>query len=72
MSERVTQQRKILRILAQGRTLNPINARTLVPTLSLSQRITELRAQHWPIEKSWKKLPGGARIRCYRIPEACK
>lgn len=72
MNERTTQQRKILRILAQGKSLNPINARSLVPTLSLSQNVGRLIAKRWPIKKGWTKLSSGVRVRSYWLPEACK
>lgn len=62
-----TQRIRILRVLAKGKTLTPLSALRLCQTLSLSQRIGELRRERWPIKSEFVKV-GNSRVKRYWLP----
>ena len=67
-----SQRKRILRWLAQGKTLTPLQALRLFGTLSLSQRVGELRRkERWPIESKLIQV-GGSRVAKYWLPKACR
>jgi hypothetical protein len=65
----MSQATEILRVLAKGKSLTPLSALRLCGTLSLSQRIGELKRKRWPIE-SEMVTRGKSRVACYFIPAA--
>lgn len=63
----MTSQRiQILRLLAKGKSLTPLTALRLCGTLSLSQRIGELRRESWPIVSRMIRV-GSKRVAEYRL-----
>jgi hypothetical protein len=60
---------KILRWLATGRSLTTWQAWTKWRITTTSQRVTELKAQRWPIKSEIVKR-GDSRVARYWIPEA--
>ncbi len=60
---------KILRHLAAGKTLTTWQAWSLFRCTTVSQRVTELKAQRWPIKSRIVKC-GNARVAQYWISEA--
>lgn len=61
-----SQRLRVLRHLAKGKSLTPLNALRLFGTLRLSGRIKELRDEGWPIETEMVTV-SGARVAKYRI-----
>ena len=58
---------QILRYLAQGYTITPLEALEKFQCFALSQRITELKKQRWPIVTEMIRLKSGKRVACYRL-----
>jgi hypothetical protein len=54
----VSQRLAIQRLLAQGHALTPLSALRRVGTLSLSQRIGELKGEGWDIQSERVKRNG--------------
>ena len=67
MSEKQTQQKKILEYLKKGYTLTPIEAIDVAGTMKLATRIGELIRQGYPIVKGWCKIGKGRKVRCYSL-----
>jgi hypothetical protein len=61
---------QILRHLAQGYTITPIEALEKFQCFALSQRITDLKKQRWPITTEMIRLKSGKRVAMYRLPVA--
>ncbi len=51
-----SQKIEILRWLAQGKTLTPLEALERFRCLTLSQRCTELRKEGWPVQSELVKV----------------
>jgi len=58
---------RALFLLKEGMILTPVNALQEGCGFRLSQRIIELSALGWEIEKGWFKTASGARVRTYRL-----
>jgi hypothetical protein len=67
----MSQRQDILRHLAKGHSLTPMEAFKRYRCLSLSQRCGELRREGWPVESKLVKV-GDKRVASYRIPKACR
>jgi hypothetical protein len=64
---KTTQEREVLRYLAQGKPLTPLQALHKFGSFRLGARIHALRNQGWPIETDWATTPNGARVASYRM-----
>lgn len=67
MSDKQTQQKKIVAYLNQGHVLTPLEAIGVAGTMKLATRIGELIRQGYPIIKEWYKAPNGKRVMSYRM-----
>lgn len=67
MTEKQSQQKKILEHLSKGHTLTPIQAIDVAGTMKLATRISELIRQGYPIVKEWYKTPSGKKVMSYRL-----
>jgi hypothetical protein len=56
---------QILRHLAKGQSLTPLEALNLFGCLSLSQRIGELKREGWPIESELVAIGHGKKVSRY-------
>lgn len=61
----MSQTTQILDYLTKGKTLTPIDALHRFGTFRLSERIREIQARGYTIEKGWHKTERGARVRRY-------
>lgn len=68
MSE--SQETQILRWLAQGYTITPLEALERFNCLALSQRIGRLKRRGWPIVTNMIKTKTNKVVACYEIPQA--
>ncbi len=66
---RDSQKLQILRYLAQGKTLTPIQALARFSCLTLSQRCTELRKEGWPVQSELVNV-GGKHVARYWLEGA--
>jgi hypothetical protein len=65
-----SQRKRILRHMAQGKTITPLQALRLYGCLSLSQRCGELRnKERWPVESKFIQV-GRSRVKQYWLPKA--
>lgn len=64
-----SQKLAIKRVLATGISLTPLSALRKVGTLSLSQRVGELRREGWPIASKMIRV-GRKYVSSYWIPAA--
>jgi hypothetical protein len=62
----MTQLKSIREYLDTGRSLTPLDALAKFSCFALSQRIGELERKGYPIQREWKELASGKRIREYR------
>lgn len=53
--------------LLRRRWLTALECAKLGGCLSLSQRVSELRAAGYQVADRWKKTRGGARVKAYRL-----
>lgn len=67
MTEKQSQQKKILEYLSKGHTLTPIQAIDVAGTMKLATRISELIRQGYPIVKEWYRTPSGKKVMSYRL-----
>lgn len=67
MTEKQSQQKKILEHLSKGYTLTPFQAIDVVGTMKLATRISELIRQGYPIVKEWYRTPSGKKVMSYRL-----
>lgn len=65
-----TQCEQILRYMAQGHSITPLEALEKFQCFALSQRIGELKRQRWPIADEFVTLKSGKRVKQYWLPEA--
>ncbi len=65
----MSQRLDVLRTLAKGETLTPLQAFTRFGSLTLSQRVTELRNQGWPMQSRMIRV-GSKRVAQYSLPRA--
>ncbi len=65
----MSQRLNILRALASGAMLTPLDALKKFDCLTLSQRVTELKEQGWPIVSRMVRV-GRKRVARYSIPAA--
>lgn len=63
----MSQTREILRHLAKGRTLTPIEALDRFRCFRLAARIAEIRAQGHNVKTEWLRVKGGARVARYGL-----
>lgn len=63
----MSQKDRIITHLIYGNSLTPVDALNRFGCFRLSERIRELEDQGWPIERSWYKTAGGAKVREYRL-----
>lgn len=66
----MSQELDILRHLAKGKTLTPLEALRRFGCLRLGARVFELRRQRWPIERRMVDVGNGKRVAQYHIPKA--
>ena len=64
-----SQETQILRWLAQGYTITPLEALERFGCMALSQRIGRLKRQGWPIESRMIYTKTGKRVACYAIKQ---
>lgn len=64
-----SQRLEVLRTLAKGETLTPLQAFTRFNCLTLSQRVTELRDQGWPVKSKLVRV-GAKLVAQYSLPRA--
>ena len=69
MSDKLTQQKRIIQYLREGNELTPIEALYVAGTMKLSTRIGELIKQGYPIVKQWKRISGGRKVMSYRLAQ---
>lgn len=69
MTDKETQQKKILEYLNAGSVLTPIKALEVAGTMKLSTRVGELIRKGYPIIKEWYKIPNGRRVMSYRMAQ---
>ena len=62
-----TQCSRLLYLLNNGETMNPVKALNSGVGFRCSERVRELEALGWQIERGWFKTAGGARVRSYRL-----
>lgn len=67
MSEKQTQQKKILDYLRTGASLTPIQALDVAGTMKLSTRVGELIRKGYPIIKEWYQIPKGRKVMSSRL-----
>lgn len=67
MSEKQTQQQKILDYLRTGASLTPFQALRVAGTMKLSTRVGELIRKGYPIIKEWYQIPKGRKVMSYRL-----
>ncbi len=65
----MSQKLEILRYLAQGKTLTPLESLEKFRCLTLSQRVTELRKDGWPVQSELVQV-GAKRIARYWLEGA--
>lgn len=63
----MSQRLEILRHLAQGYSLTPLDALERFNCFALSQRIGELKREGWPIESRMITTKSNKRIACYEM-----
>ena len=63
----MSQTTDILRHLAKGRTLTPLEALERFGTFRLAARIAEIRRQGHSVETDTVRTRGGARVARYRL-----
>ncbi len=65
MSQRI----EVLRALAKGEFLTPLDAIKRFKCLTLSQRVTELKAEGWPVQSKLVRV-GAKHVAMYWLPPA--
>lgn len=69
MTDKQTQQKKILKYLSEGNVLTPIEALRVAGTMKLATRIGELIRMGYPIEKEWYPIGNGRKVMSYRLAQ---
>lgn len=67
MPREFTQNWGILAYMKTYGPITPVEALRACKSFRLSERIRELEALGWQIERGWFKTAGGARVRTYRL-----
>jgi len=62
-----TQCDQILEMLKARMPVTPLTALRFAGSFRCSERIREIEAMGWEIERGWVKTSGGARVRSYRL-----
>lgn len=62
-----SQRAQILRHLQCGHSLTPIQALHLFGSLRLPARIAEIKADGYPVQSEFVKLPNGKRVKRYYL-----
>ncbi len=65
----MSQKLEILRYLAQGHTLTPLESLEKFRCLTLSQRVTELKREGWPVQSELVNV-GGKHVARYWLEGA--
>jgi hypothetical protein len=65
-----SQSLKILRHLAQGKTLTPLQALRRFNCWRLGARIHQLRRERWPVVSTMISVGNGKRVAQYSLPKA--
>lgn len=63
----MSQRLEILRYLAMGYSLTPLEALEKFQCFALSQRIGELKKRGWPISSRMVTLKSGKKVACYDL-----
>lgn len=69
MTDKQTQQKKIIDYLSKGNVLTPIEALKVAGTMKLATRIGELIRQGYPIVKEWYPIANGRKVMSYRLAQ---
>ena len=67
MTDIMTQRKRILSYLSQGKIMTPLDGLSVAGTMKLATRIGELIREGHPIEKEWLTTASGKRIMSYRL-----
>lgn len=63
----ISQKQMIIEFLLTGYSLTVLDALKYFGCFALSQRITDLNRDGWGVQKRWKKLDNGKRIKQYYL-----